>query len=251
MKKILNLLIISALTPLAALAQKAETPRQALIVVSSHSKLGDTGKPTGWYLSEVTHVYYPLIKAGYKIDFASTEGGAAPLDPSSRDLKDADNKKFLEDKKLQEQIKNTLPLAKVDSKKYQIIHFAGGHGAMWDFPGHKEVNRVTAEIYENNGIISSVCHGVAALVDVKLKNGDYLVKGKDINSFTNAEEEAVGLTKVVPFLLESKLKERGANFIAGDKWADKVVISGRVITGQNPQSAHTLGARLVELAAKK
>lgn len=251
MKMLLTLTVLSALIPFATNAKTSASSRHALIVVSSHGQLRDTGKPTGWYLSEVTHVYYPLVKAGYKIDFASTAGGEAPLDPSSKDLKDSDNKRFLEDKNLQKQMKNTLPLAKVDSKKYHIIHFAGGHGAMWDFPGNQDINRVTAEIYENNGIISSVCHGVAALVDVKLKNGEYLVKGKDINAFTNAEEEAVGLTKIVPFLLESKLKERGANFIAGDKWADKVVIFDRVITGQNPQSAHTLGARLVELAAKK
>lgn len=251
MKKFFTLPLILILIPFSVFAKKAEAARQALIVVSSHSQLGDTGKPTGWYLSEVTHVYYPLIKAGFTVDFASTAGGAAPLDPSSKDLKDADNKRFLEDKALQERMKNTVALTNVDAKKYQIIHFAGGHGAMWDFPNHEAVNRVTKEIYENNGIISSVCHGAAALVDVKLSNGDYLVKGKNINSFTNAEEEAVGLTKVVPFALESKLKERGANFIAGGTWADKVVIDGRVITGQNPQSAHSLGAQLVKLAAKK
>ncbi|WP_374078849.1 type 1 glutamine amidotransferase domain-containing protein [Bdellovibrio bacteriovorus] len=222
--------------------------KQALIVVTSNNKLGDTGKSTGWYLSEVTHVYYPLIEAGYTVDFASPLGGAAPLDESSRDLKDPDNKKFLEDKGLMEKMQKTLPLAKVDTKKYHIVHFAGGHGVMWDFHNSADLNRVAAEIYEKGGIVAAVCHGPAALVNVKLSNGQYLVAGKNVSGFTNAEEEQVGYSKIVPFLLESKLKERGAQFQGGQNWESKVSVAERLITGQNPQSAAAVGKKIVEVA---
>lgn len=225
--------------------------KQALIVVTSNDKLGDTGKKTGWYLSEVTHIYYPLVEAGFSVDFASPRGGAAPIDESSRNLDDPENKKFLEDTDLVTRIRNTIPLAKVDPKKYQVVHFAGGHGVMWDFPDNEDLSRVAAAIYENGGIVAAVCHGPAALVNVKLSNGKYLVEGKDVNSFTDSEEKEVGLADTVPFLLESKLKGRGAKFHAGGNWENKVVVSERLITGQNPQSAAALARKIVELAKTK
>ncbi|WP_413584357.1 type 1 glutamine amidotransferase domain-containing protein [Bdellovibrio sp. HCB274] len=224
--------------------------KRALIVVSSHDKLGTTGKPTGWYLSEVTHVYYPLINAGFIVDFASPKGGAAPLDPGSRDEKDELNKRFLHDKAVMKQIGRTLSLKNVDPNKYTVIHFAGGHGAMWDFPNNPELSRVAAGIYESGGVVSAVCHGPAALVDIKLSNGEYLIKGKKVNGFTNAEEEEVGLSKVVPFPLATKLQERGGIYEGGKNWEDKVVVDGRLITGQNPQSAHSVATKLVELLSK-
>ncbi|UYL07844.1 type 1 glutamine amidotransferase domain-containing protein [Bdellovibrio sp. SKB1291214] len=234
-----------------AKTKRSDVENRALIVISSHSQLGETGKPTGWYLSEVTHVYYPLAAAGYQVDFASPQGGAAPMDPGSREIKDEDNKKFLADPGLMKQVQETLPLSKVDPKKYRLVHFAGGHGAMWDFPNNKDISRVAAAIYENDGIVSAVCHGPAALVDIKLSNGEYLIKGKRVNGFTNAEESEVGLTKVVPFLLASKLQERGANYEGGKNWEDKVVVDGRLVTGQNPQSAHSVGRKVVELLQSK
>ncbi|WP_413557298.1 type 1 glutamine amidotransferase domain-containing protein [Bdellovibrio sp. HCB209] len=234
-----------------AQGKKVNMENRALIVISSHGKLGDTGKPTGWFLSEATHVYYPLIKAGYKVDFASPQGGAAPMDPGSREAKDDDNAKFLADPAAMKLVQETLPLSKVDPKKYKVIHFAGGHGAMWDFPNNPELSRVASSIYENGGIVSAVCHGPAALVDIKLSNGEYLIKGKKVNGFTNSEEAEVGLTKVVPFLLATKLQERGANYEGGKNWEDKVVVDGRLVTGQNPQSAHSVARKVVELLQVK
>lgn len=229
--------------------------KKALIVVTSNDKLGTTGKKTGWYLSEVTHIYYHLADAGFSVDFASPKGGSAPMDESSRDLKDADNKKFLENKKLVEQISKTLKLSAINPGDYTVIHFAGGHGVMWDFADDKDISRITADIYERGGIVAAVCHGPAALVNVKLSNGKYLVEGKDINGFTDAEEKAVGNDKIVPFLLESKLKERGGKFYGGKNWEDKVVVADRLITGQNPQSAHSVGRKIVDvyqqISAKK
>jgi putative intracellular protease/amidase len=222
--------------------------KRALIVITSNDGLGDTGKKTGWYLSEVTHVYYPLVEAGFAVDFASPQGGAAPMDESSRKLDDPENKRFLEDPELTVRLRQTLPLADIDPKQYAVVHFAGGHGVMWDLPADAEVERVAAGVYEHGGIVAAVCHGPAALVDVKLTNGDYLVAGHDVAAFTNAEEEAVGLTKVVPFLLEAKLAERGARVHPARNWQSQVMVSGRLITGQNPQSARALGHRIVEVA---
>lgn len=224
--------------------------KSALIVVTNHDRKGSTGKQTGWYLSEVSHVYYPLIEAGYHVDFASPKGGVAPLDESSRDLADPDNKRFINDSLLMGKMNETIPIAKIDSKKYQVIHFAGGHGTMWDFHTSDALNRVAAEIYDNGGIVSAVCHGPAALVNIKLKSGDYLVKGKEVSAFTNAEEREVGLDQVVPFLLESKLVERGAVFRAGQNWHDQTSVSERLVTGQNPQSAKTVGRKVVDLSRK-
>ena len=224
--------------------------KKALIVVTSHDTKGNTGKKTGWYLSEVTHIYYPLEAAGFKVDFASPKGGAAPMDESSRNLKDADNKRFLENPELMKKMATTIKMSEVNSKEYQIIHFAGGHGTMWDFHNNEDINRIAAEIYENGGIVSAVCHGPAALVNIKLSNGDYLVKGKAVSAFTDEEEKEAGMDKVVPFLLESKLRERGAEMKPGKNWADQSVVSERLVTGQNPQSAHSVGRKIVELIKK-
>lgn len=242
--------LLSLITSLLAHAAPQGEPKmkRALIVVTSHDQKGQTGEKTGWYLSEVTHVYYPLEKAGFQIDFASPQGGAAPMDESSRDLKDADNKKFLENPELMKRMKNTLRASDVDAGKYQVIHFAGGHGVMWDFDKSEALSRLTATIYENGGIVSAVCHGPAALVNVKLSNGEYLVKGKSVSAFTDAEEQEAGMTAIVPFLLESKLRERGAIMQLGKNWQDQSVVSERLVTGQNPQSAHSVGRKIVELA---
>lgn len=219
--------------------------KPVLIVVTSNDRLGDTGKKTGWYLSEVTHVYYPLADAGIPVEFASPRGGAAPMDESSRKTDDPDNKRFLDDGALMKRIQETTPLSAIDPKKYAAVHFAGGHGVMWDLPSNPDVQRVAAGIYENGGVVAAVCHGPAALVDVKLSDGSWLVAKHEVNGFTNDEEEAVGYTKVVPFLLETKLAERGGRFQGAGKWESKAVVSGRLITGQNPQSAHAVGERLV------
>lgn len=134
-------------------------------------------------------------------------------------------------------------------KHCKIIEtFAGGHGTMWDFADNTELAKITADIYENGGVVGAVCHGPAGLVNVKLSNGKYLVDGKKINAFTNEEETAVKLEKVVPFLLESKLIERGAKFEKSGLWQPHVTVDQRVVTGQNPQSAKGVGeAILTEL----
>jgi putative intracellular protease/amidase len=243
--------LFTALLALPAAAQtgakKMGNKKKALIVVTSNDRLGESGKKTGWHLGEVTHVYWPLVEAGFEVDFASPRGGAAPLDESSRNLEDAENKKYVEDARIQGRLKATLPLSKVDPRGYAAVHLAGGHGTMWDFPADRELQRVVAGIYEGGGVVAAVCHGPAGLVDVKLSSGSHLVAGKDVSAFTDAEEEQVGYAKIVPFLLASKLQQRGARHQAGPNWTDQTSVSGRLITGQNPQSAKSVGRKLVEL----
>ena len=134
----------------------------------------------------------------------------------------------------------------VNPAEYKAIFYAGGHGAMWDFPNNEALAQIAATIYEGGGIIAAVCHGPAGLLPIKLQDGSFLVRGKKLTSFTNPEEEANGTSKIVPFLLETALENEGALFQEGALWADHVVVDGRLITGQNPMSALSLGKTLLD-----
>lgn len=224
---------------------------RALIVVTSHDRLGETGKQTGYYLPEVTHPYYALRDAGVEVDIASPRGGEAPMDSGSRDLTDPANARFLDSAADRDKITRTIPLADVDPAAYDGILFAGGHGTMWDFRDDPHVQRLAAAIHQRGGVVAAVCHGPAALVDVKLSSGDYLVAGKKVTGFSNAEEEAAKLTQVVPFLLESMLVERGGRYHKADLWQERVVTDGRLVTGQNPASAAGVGREVARLLTKR
>lgn len=248
--KALLLSVVVAVLPFGVSAGEvnADPSKSVLIVLSNHGKLGDTGRQTGWHMSEATHIYYPLVEAGYTVHFASPKGGLAPVDESSVKLDDPINKKFFEDKALFNQTKNTLSLEKVNPADYKIVHYVGGWGAMWDFRGNKDVNRVGAAIYESGGIVSAICHGPAALVDLKLSNGEYLVKGKNIATFTDSEEKDMDTVKTMPFLLETALRERGAKVHVAKNWTAKSVIDGRLVTGQNPQSGLSVAQNILKVA---
>lgn len=217
--------------------------RKILFVVTSHDKKGDTGENTGYYLGEVSHPWEVLHKAGYEIDFVSPKGGTPPVD--GFDLQDPVNKAFWESKD-KNKIDHSLTPSQVKPGDYSTIFYAGGHGAMWDFADNTELAIIASKIYENGGIVAAVCHGPSGLVNIKLNDGSYLVNGKKINAFTNEEEAEVKLTNVVPFLLEDKLKERGAIFEKSGLWQNHVVTDQRVITGQNPQSAKSVGEAIVK-----
>ena len=219
---------------------------RVLMVLTSHGEMGDTGKKTGFWLAEFTHPYYVIADAGYPIDVVSIEGGKAPIDPRSLDQSDKKNQRFFDDADLMGQVNESKKLADVDPSQYSAIVFAGGHGTMWDLPIDESVNHVSAKIYQNNGIVAAVCHGPAAFANITLENGDPLIKGKKFAAFTNEEEDIVGLTDVVPFLLETRLIELGGQFVYGKPWSENVVVDGRVITGQNPQSATLLGEMVVQ-----
>lgn len=217
--------------------------KKILFVVTSHDKKGNTGEPTGYYLSEVSHPWEVLRHAGYEIDFVSPKGGKAPVDGFN--LNDSVNNAFWNDKTYRTKVEHTRKPADVNATDYAAIFYAGGHGAMWDLADNQDLATLAANIYELGGVVAAVCHGPAGLVNIKLSNGRYLVDGRKINAFTNEEEVAVGLEKVVPFALETKLIERGAHFEKSGLWQQHVAADGRVITGQNPQSAKAVGEAIV------
>jgi putative intracellular protease/amidase len=219
--------------------------QRILFVLTSQDTLGNTGKETGFYLSEVSHPYAIFETADIEVEFVSPKGGKAPM--IGIDLQDPINKAFLDDPAKVAKVTNTQTPDQVDPARYDAIFYAGGHGTMWDFPNNEPLNRIAAAIYEQGGVVGAVCHGPAGLVNIKLSDGSPLVAGKTVSSFTNEEEAAVGLSDVVPFLLESALIERGATHTKAPNFQPHVVASDRLVTGQNPASATGVGERMAEL----
>ncbi|CAG9213855.1 ThiJ/PfpI family protein [Paraburkholderia tropica] len=219
--------------------------KPVLIVMTSHGSKGEGGDPTGFYLSEVTHPLAVLEAAGIPVEFASIQGGEPPVD--GLDLDDPVNARYWNDARFRAAIAGSKALADVDASTLSAIFFAGGHGAMWDFPASAAVNDTTRAVWEAGGVVGAVCHGPAALVNVTLSDGRYLVAGRKVAAFTDAEEEAVGLTDVVPFLLSSTLAQRGAQMQPGAPWTRTVAVDGQLVTGQNPQSATGVGEAIRDL----
>jgi len=217
-----------------------------LIVVTNHSSLGETGTKTGYFLSEVAHPWHVFREAGYEVDFASPAGGYAPMDPKSFDLQDPVNRAFWETLSAVEALVHTRALAEIEPSDYKAIFFAGGHGTMWDFPNSALIAEKISAIYSAGGIVGAVCHGPAALVGVEV-DGAPLVKGRKVAAFTNSEESAVQLTDAMPFLLETKLRKLGAEFVKASDFQKKVAVDGRLVTGQNPASAEAAAKAIVDI----
>lgn len=222
--------------------------KKVLFVVTSCDVKGDTGLPTGFNVAEVTHPLEKLEENGIEVSIASIKGGAAPTD-GMEDMSDPVIAKYLGNEKFRNALANTIKLDDAKASDYDAIFFAGGHGTMWDFPNSPAVLKLVPEFYESGKIVSAVCHGPAALVNVKLSDGSFLVNGKNIAAFTNDEEEEVQSTHVVPFLLADALIADGAKHHNTPNWSNNVVVDGRLVTGQNPQSAASLGEALVKLLA--
>ena len=222
---------------------------KVLVVLTSHDQLGDTGKETGFYLSEVSHPVDVFERAGLSVEYVSPKGGKAPM--IGIDREDERNAAFLDDSQKISQVENTLSPAEVNPDDYAAIFYAGGHGTMWDFPAAEDIGKIAAQIYEAGGVVSAVCHGPAGLVPIRLSSGEPLVKGKEVAGFTNQEEAAVGLDEVVPFLLVDKLTELGAKHTQADNFQSHVVVSDRLVTGQNPASAAGVGEAIVKLVRQK
>ena len=213
-----------------------------LFVVTSHGELGDSGRKTGYFLSEVTHPW-SVLGDKFHIDVVSPKGGRPPVD--GFDLNDPINRKFWDDPEWQDIMSTTKTPDEINPDEYVAIFYAGGHGAMFDFPDNKALADIASRIYEKGGIVSAVCHGPAGLVDIKLSDGTLLIKDKKFDCFTDAEEIANGTAKYVPFMLQTKLQEEGGIFEGAAPWSDHVVKDGRLITGQNPMSALDLGKTLL------
>ena len=217
-----------------------------LMVLTSHDKLGDTGKKTGFWLEEFAAPYYAFIDAGVNVTLASPAGGQPPLDPSSdtEDTQTKDTKRFKEDSDAQKHLANTEKLADMNAEDFDSVFYPGGHGPLWDLAVDKNSINLIEMFVKQDKPVAFVCHSPAALKNVKI-DGEYLVKGKTVTGFTNSEEDAVGLTDVVPFLVEDALKANGGNYEKAADWESFVVEDGLLITGQNPASSEEAAKRLI------
>lgn len=230
---------------------KKETMKKVLFVLTSHEDLGNTGEKTGFWIEEFAAPYYELIDQGIEVTIASPLGGQPPIDPKSADPSSAteDTKRFDNDKTLQEKLANSVKLATINQADFDAVFYPGGHGPLWDLVSDENSIALIESFYTNNKPVAFVCHAPGALKNVKI-NGDYLVKGKKVTGFTNEEEEAVGLTKVVPFLLEDALIANGAVYSKGANWEPYAVEDGLLITGQNPASSKLVAQKLLQQLKK-
>lgn len=212
-----------------------------IMVTNADTIAGNKDKPTGVWLSEAAEPYIAFQGAGFKVDIASPKGGPVPIDPNSIENGN-DDEKFNEVAKL---LQNTLRMKDVVYENYDAIFLAGGHGAMFDFPGEPDIQNIMAYFKDNGRIISAVCHGPAAFADAKTKDGKYLVDGVKLTAFTNEEEDSVNLSEDMPFMLQTKLEENGAGFVKGTAGEEHVVSSGNFVTGQNPASSQAVAEAVI------
>jgi putative intracellular protease/amidase len=220
-----------------------------LMIVTSNAHMGSGGKPTGIWAEELAAPYYALTDAGVKVSLASPSGGVVPIDagslkPSGKNAVCAD--RMLADEALQGALSHTRTAASQRGADFGAIFFPGGHGTMWDLPVDAGVTQAVEGAFRAGKFITSVCHGAAGLVTARRADGQSIVKGLRVNSFTDAEEAAVGLTDVVPFLLESRLRALGGLFENAANWQPFVVTDGLLITGQNPQSSELVAHALLK-----
>ena len=226
---------------------KKNNKMNILFVLTSHDKLGDTGKKTGFWVEEFANPYYTLLDKGATITIATPKGGAAPIDPSSDapDAATAATDRYNKDADAKSKIANTKVLADMNPDDYDAVFYPGGHGPLWDLTNDKVSVALIEKFDRQDKPIAFVCHAPAVLKDVKNADGTPLVKGKKVTGFTNKEEAAVGLTEVVPLLLEDMLIENGAFYSNGENWAPYAVQDGNLITGQNPASSELVADKLL------
>ncbi len=219
-----------------------------LIVLTSHSDLGNTGEKTGFWIEEFAAPYYVLADAGAAITIASPKGGQPPVDPKSEapDAQTTATKRFYSDHELIDKVDHTVKLSEVNEADYDAVFYPGGHGPLWDLATDTQSIALIENFYKNNKPVAFVCHSPAALANVKAPNGKPLVKGKEVTGFSNSEEEAVKLTEIVPFLLEDEMKKLSGHYSSGPDWGVYVKKDGLLITGQNPASSEAAAKALLE-----
>ncbi|WP_336756094.1 type 1 glutamine amidotransferase domain-containing protein [Pantoea sp. USHLN298] len=210
-----------------------------LMVLTSHDELGNTGKKTGFWLEEFAAPYYAFTDAGVDVTLASPKGGQPPLDPKSDepDFQTEETRRFHGDKETQAVLASTVRLDSVSQDAFDAVFYPGGHGPLWDLANDKNSIALIEQTLQAGKPVALVCHAPGVLRDVKTADGEPLVKGKKVTGFTNSEEEGVGLTNVVPFLVEDVLKQHGGIYSRGDDWSSYTVQDGLLITGQNPGSS--------------
>ena len=223
-----------------------------LVVLTSHDELGNTGRKTGFWLEELAAPYYAFKDAGADIVLASPRGGQPPLDPKSNEpaSQTEATRRFEADRDAKAALAATVPLARVSSAEFDTVFYPGGHGPLWDLAEDPQSIKLIEATLAAGKPVALVCHAPGVLRHVKAPDGTPLVQGKSVTGFTNSEEAAVGLTDVVPFLVEDELKRNGGRFSNGPDWAPHVVADGLLITGQNPASSAPAAKTLLEMLAK-
>jgi putative intracellular protease/amidase len=220
-----------------------------LMVLTSHDDLGDTGNKTGFWLEEFAAPYYVFRDAGAEITLASPKGGQPPLDPNSdgEDAQTNATRRFKADDAAQAALARTVALSDVAAEEFDAIFYPGGHGPLWDLAEDSDSKALIEAFAAKGRPVGAVCHAPAVFRHTKGADGTPLVSGKTVTGFTNTEEEAVGLTGVVPFLVEDMLRDNGADYQRGDDWGSFVVADGTLVTGQNPASSEEAAKRLLAL----
>ncbi|QKS72886.1 type 1 glutamine amidotransferase domain-containing protein [Paenalkalicoccus suaedae] len=215
--------------------------KKVLMVLTSEAKMGGDNN-TGLWLEEFAAPYVTFVKAGFDVKVVSIAGGQVPLDPNS-----LPEESQLEWQEAESKLANTEKLSEEDvSAGYDAVFLPGGHGTVYDYPDNLLLQRLLRETAENDRVIGSVCHGPSGLIHATYADGTPIVKGKKVTAFTDSEEKEMGLENVVPFLLESTLRDKGADFVNSDNWADFSVRDGNLVTGQNPQSSQSTADKVVE-----
>ncbi|PWS23360.1 type 1 glutamine amidotransferase domain-containing protein [Enterococcus faecium] len=220
---------------------------KVLIVETNVQKYAGTDEATGLWLGECAEFVDELSKHNIEVDFISPLGGFVPLDPRSMKYIDESIMSiYLEEKFIYEGLVNTKKPQDINPNNYHAIYFTGGHGVMWDFPDNEEIQSIALTIYENNGYLLSVCHGIAGLLNIKDRAGNFLISGKRITGFTKTEELLAGKSKVVPFFNQRVAEERGAIFQKKRFYKDFALKDGHIITGQNPFSVRSVAKLYLE-----
>ncbi|WP_257281388.1 MULTISPECIES: type 1 glutamine amidotransferase domain-containing protein [unclassified Endozoicomonas] len=215
---------------------------KVLFVLTSHDKLGDTGEKTGFWIEEFAAPYYVFADHNAEITLASPAGGQPPVDPKSAlpDFQTVATKRFDSDSALQDKLSNTVKLSEVSADDYDAVFYPGGHGPLWDLAHDKHSVALIETFAKQGKPVSAVCHAPAVLLNAVKGDNTPLVSGKRVTGFSNSEEAAVGLTDVVPFLLEDELKNKGAEYSQGDDWSPYCITDGLLVTGQNPASSEAV-----------
>ena len=220
-----------------------------VIVLTSHSKLGNTDQKTGFWIEEFATPYYIFKEAGAQITLATPNGGQPPIDPKSDTPENQTEStiRYKKDENLLKLIANTIKLQDISAKDFDAVFYPGGHGPLWDLATDKNSIKLIEDFWDAKKPVATVCHAPSVLLNVKDEDGEFLVKGKKVTGFSNTEEKAVQLDTIVPFLLEDELKKKGGMYSKKEDWSSYVVKDGLLITGQNPASSAKVAKELLAL----
>ncbi|MAA71282.1 MAG: type 1 glutamine amidotransferase domain-containing protein [Bermanella sp.] len=219
--------------------------KKVLIFVTNHATLGETNEANGTFAPELTHALHVMLEAGLDYDLVSIKGGQAPLYGTDMEG-DSVNADILANSEFQNRINNTIPASQINGDNYDAVFYPGGFGLLSDLASNEEVAKISAKHYEDGGVIAAVCHGPAGLLPITLSNGEKLIADKAVTGFTREEEVDYGTIDNIPFLLEESLARTAKQYNKVQPWGEFVVEDNRVITGQNPSSAHAVGVALVK-----